>query len=191
MSSEINKMLAEVIADNARLRRERNEALAEVEKLKEKQAKGTQQTDEPVTKKRKGERFVITYFSAFESIEKVAEKSPAAIKVLLHIMRNASVDGSYSESVASMGASLGIAKSTVQLSISLLEEVDFIKIGKVGRSNVYCLNPQFVSKMSTDQKGRAAYYAVKRAESCDKAVPMQQLIKANTRLDTKGMQALS
>lgn len=115
-------------------------------------------SEEPVSKAKGGNRsrenedFVMLYRHFIKQIADLGLENPTALRVLLFLIRH--MDGMNAIGVQQtlIADMTGLVRQTVSKSISYLQENGWIQVFKLGRSNIYVINPQVVWTSYAGQK---------------------------------------
>lgn len=96
--------------------------------------------------------FVKLYRRFIQQISDLGISNPTALRVLLFLIRH--MDGTNAIGVQQtlIAAKTGLVRQTVSKAINYLHENGWIAIYKLGRSNIYVINPEVVWTSYADQK---------------------------------------
>lgn len=79
-------------------------------------------------------------------IAKLNAEMPSALKVFMFISKNMDANNALVVSMEALEEALGLSRSTLNRTITYLEENEWLYIRKLGTSNVYTINPEIAWK---------------------------------------------
>lgn len=103
--------------------------------------------------------FVMMYRRFISQIADLGIEDAQALRVLLFLVRHMDTKNALAVPMNLMSEMLGLTRQTVSTKIKFLSENGWISIYKLGRQNVYVVNPDFVWTAYGDQKAYCRFEA--------------------------------
>lgn len=115
-------------------------------------------TDEPVSRPSNRDRsredsdFVKLYRQFIQQISDLGVDNPTALRVLLFLIRHMDGCNAIGVQQSLIANKTGLVRQTVSKAITYLHDNGWLAIYKLGRSNIYVINPEVVWTSYADQK---------------------------------------
>ena len=103
--------------------------------------------------------FVMMYRRFIGQIADLGTEDPQALRVLLFLVRHMDTKNALAAPMALISDMLGLSRQTVSAKIKFLSDNGWISIYKLGRQNVYIVNPDVVWTAYGDQKSYCKFDA--------------------------------
>lgn len=87
-----------------------------------------------------------------DDLQRLIKSSPVAAGILFFLARHMNRQNSLAITYSALGEATGHARSTLAVAVKLLEVEQWIKIEKIGRTNVYLINASVFWSSARDQK---------------------------------------
>lgn len=126
-------------------------------------------TDEPNKRDRSKENsdFVMLYRRFIQQIADLGMKDSQALRVLLFLVRHMDTKNALAVPMSLISEMLGLSRQTVSNKIKFLAADGWISIYKLGKANVYTINPDVVWTAYGDQKSTCKFEANVMLSSVD------------------------
>lgn len=122
--------------------------------------------------------FVMLYRHFIKQISDLGVQNPTALRILLFLIKHmdgTNAIGAPQKLIANM---LGLSRQTVSTHIAYLQEHGWIEIYKLGKANVYVINPEVVWTSYADQRQYCKFQGTFLLDSEDQwAIPSQERTK--------------
>lgn len=96
--------------------------------------------------------FVMLYRHYIFQLSELGMQDVQALRVLLFLVKHMDTKNALVAPMSLMSEMLGVSRQTVSQKIKYLQDNGWIAVGKVGRQNVYIVNPDVVWTAYGDQK---------------------------------------
>ena len=103
--------------------------------------------------------FVMMYRRFISQIADLGVEDAQALRVLLFLVRHMDTKNALAVPMALMSDMLGLTRQTVSSKIKFLSNTGWISVYKLGRQDVYVVNPDFVWTAYGDQKSYCKFEA--------------------------------
>lgn len=104
------------------------------------------------SRSRENQDFVMLYRHYVKQIADLGLENPSALRVLLFLIRNMDGTNAIGVNQSLIAEMTHLARKTVSKSISYLRDNGWLEIYKLGRANIYVINPEVVWTSYADQK---------------------------------------
>ena len=101
---------------------------------------------------RKNKDFIMMYRKCLEQLADLSLKDPRAMQVFMFLVKNMDSNNAIAIPMDLMSKMLGVTRQTISNKIKYLQEHGWIEIFKLGKTNVYVLNPEVVWSSYEHQK---------------------------------------
>jgi DNA-binding transcriptional regulator YhcF (GntR family) len=119
---------------------------------------------------------------AHDSIWKLNMKNPTAVSILHYMMARMSRKATaYIASAATLAAEMGVSARTVQTSIQMLKQYNFVQILKSGNTNVYVINSHVAWRGERGSRS-AIFHSITHVTEKEQDVSVEELEEENARL---------
>lgn len=124
---------------------------------------------------RENKDFVMLYRHFIKQISDLGVENPTALRILLFLIKHMdgfNAIGAPQKLIASM---LGLSRQTVSTHIAYLQDHGWIEIYKLGKANVYIINPEVVWTSYAGQKAYCKFQGTFLLDSDDQwAIPTRE-----------------
>lgn len=135
--------------------KETGEILGEVEFVDNGESPKTDKAD----RSRENSDFVMLYRMFIQQIADLGMKDAQALRVLLFLIRHMDTKNALAVPMNVISDMLGLSRQTVSSKIKFLANNGWIEVYKLGKSNVYTVNPDVVWTSYADQKSTCKFEA--------------------------------
>lgn len=111
--------------------------------------------------------FVMLYRRFIQQLAGLGTQDAQALRVLLFLIRHMDTKNALAVPMSLMSEMLGVTRQTVSAKIKFLSDNGWISIYKLGRANVYVVNPELVWTSYADQKAYCKFDAAVMLSSDD------------------------
>lgn len=111
-----------------------------------------QPTAKKTSRRTENQDFIMLYRHYVQQIADLGMENSTALKVLLFLIRNMDGTNAIGVTQSLIAEMTGLARQTVSKAIKYLEANGWIQIFKLGRANIYVVNPDVVWTSYADQK---------------------------------------
>lgn len=116
---------------------------------------------------RENQDFVMMYRRFIQQVADLGLEDTQALRVLLFLIRHMGVDNAIAVPMSLISDMLDLSRQTISTKIKYLSDNGWISIYKLGRQNVYCVNPDIVWTSYANQKKYAKFNATVMISSVD------------------------
>lgn len=133
-----------------------------------------QPTAKQDSRRTENQDFVMLYRHYVQQIADLGMKNSTALKVLLFLIRNMDGTNAIGVTQSLIAEMTGLARQTVSKAIKYLDENGWLQIYKLGKANVYVVNPDVVWTSYADQKQYCKFTGTLMLSSVDNWEIQQQ-----------------
>jgi hypothetical protein len=110
-------------------------------------------------KNKRNKDFVMLYRQFINQIADLGVRDPLALQVLLFLVKHMDNRNALAVTMSLIADITGLTRQTVSKKIKILEAEGWIAIGKIGKQNVYIVNPDVVWTSYQDDKSYCRFDA--------------------------------